>query len=427
MRFKPVPVSSELHRLGGEGAVFRADFRNIEDELTARYAGKARVVYIDPPFNTGGAFEYRQGKKQLAYRDDMPREEYFSMMRRAAELSKRLLAEDGTFFLHVDFRVSARLRMICDEVFGENAFTNEIIWVYKSGGRTRRSFSRKHDTILMYRMSPESYFNIEAVGKPRGAKRRNHMKKCLDDMGRVYFSIRSNGREYRYYEDVLDGFGADRAPVGVRRLHQLVVEALNHRTCQFVQLDRTHVWDDIEHLHQRDPERTGYLTQKPEALLKRVILSCSREGDVVIDLFGGSGTTAVTAAKLGRSFVTVDKEDLAVAVTRRRLLERCLKLRLYDAARPMTVELSEPSSDKLPDFERYFDVSEDKGRALLKVKRAPKDARLRSVISGFVENGVFNATEYDLEPSFGDEFRVDGGKAVHVVDEDFNEYYFTLE
>ena len=395
MRFKPVPVSSELHRLGGEGAVFRADFRDIEDELTARYAGKARVVYIDPPFNTGGAFEYRQGKKQLAYRDDMPREEYFSMLRRAAELSKKLLAPDGTFFLHIDFRVSARLRVICDEVFGEDAFINEIIWAYKSGGRTRRSFSRKHDTILMYRMSPDSYFNIEAVGKPRGAKRRNHMKKCLDDMGRVYFSIRSNGREYRYYED---------DPVYP-----------------------SDVWDDIEHLHQRDPERTGYLTQKPEALLKRVILSCSKEGDTVIDLFGGSGTTAVTAAKLGRSFVTVDKGNLAVAVTRRRLLERCLKLRLYDAARPMTVELSEKPSDKLPDFERFFDVREDKGRAVLKVKRAPKDARLCSVISGFVENGVFNATEYDLDPSFGDEFRVDGGKTVHMVDEDFNEYYFTLE
>ena len=138
-----------------------------------------------------------------------------------------------------------------DKIFGEKNFLNEIIWHYQSGGRAKRHFSRKHDNILFYRKSPKHYFNIEAVGKERGTKKRNHMKMQVDNNGKVSWTIKSGGRVYRYYQDS--------------------------------KIYPSDVWTDISHLHQRDPERLGYDTQKPEALLERIILSSSRPGDLVAD------------------------------------------------------------------------------------------------------------------------------------------------
>lgn len=394
MLIRTVPCSGELHTVGGDGTVFHADFREIRETLSERYGGAARVVYIDPPFNTGGYFEFRRGKKQTAYCDSMPREEYLSMLREAMELSKELLTPDGTFFLHIDCRMSARLRLLADEVFGEDAFTNEIIWAYKSGGRARKSFSSKHDTILMYRMSPDSYFDPGAIAKPRGPERRNHMKRSVDGDGRVYYSIKTGGREYRYYED---------DPVYP-----------------------SDVWDDAEHLNQRDPERTGFTTQKPEALLKRIILACSKEDDTVIDLFGGSGTTAVTAAKLGRRFVTVDSGCAASAITERRLLERSIKLRLYDAQKPLAVEWTGEETP-CPDITKYFDIRENGDITSLTLKKLPKELCPYMLARGCAENGVFTAVEYDLEPKHGDEFRLNKNDCLMFVDEDFNRHFIAAE
>lgn len=394
MNIGTVRCSGELHTVGGDGTVFRADFRDIKDTLIERYKGAASVVYIDPPFNTGGYFEFKRGKKQTAYCDSMPREEYLSMLYEAMELSKELLAENGTFFLHIDCRMSAHLRLLADRVFGEDAFTNEIIWAYRSGGRSKKSFSAKHDTILMYRMSPDSYFDPDAIAKPRGPERRNHMKRSVDETGRVFYSIRTGGKEYRYYED---------DPVYP-----------------------SDVWDDIEHLNQRDPERTGFTTQKPEALLKRMILACSREGDTVIDLFGGSGTTAVTAAKLGRRFVSVDSGAAAAAVTERRLLERSLKLRLYESQKPLAVEWTGEEA-AAPDAERYFDISENGEMTSLAIKKLPKELMPYMLARGYVENGVFTAVEYDLEPKHGDEFRLGKKDCLLFVDEDFEKHFIKAE
>lgn len=385
----------ELHTMGGEGEVWKADVVSAADALTARYGGTARVVYMDPPFGTGGSFEFRRGKKQVAYTDALPCEEYLRLIRSAAELAKRLLAPDGTFFLHLDYRMSAKCRLICDEIFGEDALANEIIWSYRSGGRSKNSFSKKHDTILMYRMSPDSYFDIEAVGTARGAERRNHMRRGEDPDGRVYYSIRTNGKEYRYYEDDL--------------------------------VYPSDVWDDIEHLHQRDPERTGFLTQKPEALLKRIILSCSREGDVVIDLFGGSGTSAVTAAKLRRRFVTVDIGRVALAVTRRRLIERCLGMRLYDASSPMTVEYAEPDRGAGFGPQRYFEIEERPDGAALKLKKLQPERYPVYAASGVMKDGVFVAADYLLRFRPGEKLFVRRGECLHLVDEDFEQGFYTAE
>lgn len=396
--FNEISCHGELHLFGGDGEVYFADLRSIGGELLAKYKGTAKVVYIDPPFNTGSSFEYRRGKKQLAYSDALPREEYLSLIREAVSLSHELLAEDGTFFIHIDYRLSHHIRLICDGIFGEDMLANEIIWTYRSGGRTVNSFSKKHDTIFMYRRSAEAYFDIGAVGMPRGPERRNHMKRSVGTDGRVYYSIRSGAKEYRYYEDDL--------------------------------IYPSDVWDDIEHLHQRDPERTGFLTQKPEALLRRMILSCSREGDLVADLFGGSGTTAKTAADLNRRFISVDSGACACAVTRRRLIERCLRLSLYDAVSPLSIEYERESADspvRCASPERYFDISRKNGGTVLTLKKLPKESVPDYAAVGSVTNGVFTARDYLLRFAEGESLAMREGEVLHLVDEDLVQGFFEIE
>jgi site-specific DNA-methyltransferase (adenine-specific) len=167
-------------------------------------------------------------------------------------------------------------------------FKNEIIWHYQSGGSSQRSFARKHDTLLLYTKSARYCFHGERVGERRGPQRRNHMRKEIGEDGRVSWSISSAGRVYTYNED------KPMAP--------------------------SDVWSDISHLHQRDPERTGYATQKPLALLERIILASSEEGDLALDCFCGSGVMPVAAEQLGRRWIACDNSDLAISTTRARLL-----------------------------------------------------------------------------------------------------------
>ena len=258
-------VSGELHRFGGSGSIYCARSEQLPGALIESLTGKVDLIYLDPPFLSGGSYEFKDRTAVCAYSDKQTAEEYLAMMRRVLTLSRDLLSDSGSIYVHIDYRMNGRIRMLMDEIFGEDNLMNEIIWSYKSGGRSIRHFSRKHDNILFYRKTRKVFFDITSTGTPRGSERRNHMKRRVDENGRVYFSIRSGGREYRYYED---------DPVYP-----------------------SDVWDDIEHLHQRDPERTGFITQKPEALVRRMILACSEEGDLVVDLFGGSGTTASAAAK----------------------------------------------------------------------------------------------------------------------------------
>lgn len=302
MPLQRVSVSRELVQGPGPAGEFHlGDSLGLLDALKAKYAGQAQLVYLDPPFLTGQTFEMsvRVGeadwrrmtgsKKAHAYDDIASPEAYYSMLKTAFEAIRALLSDEGALFVHVDWRAHARLRLILDDIFGENNFVNEIIWAYKSGGRSKKFFPRKHDIILFYRKSRALYFDIEAVLETRAAPPGNHMKKHVDPDGRVYRSIRSNGQTYTYYDD------APAAP--------------------------TDVWDDISHLQQRDYERTGYDTQKPLKLLRRIVRACTRRGDLVMDLFAGSCTTLEAAASDGRRFVGVDLCPLTVNIARRRLAD----------------------------------------------------------------------------------------------------------
>ena len=301
MSWVQVECDREIHLNGSQGHLLLRDARGD----FSPWAGQATCVYLDPPFMTGDDFFMRMrvgekgwmtGKNILtlpAYQDKFSgKAEFLGLLREALENAKALLSEEGSLFLHLDSRTAAHARLLCDDIFGESNFVNEIIWAYQSGGRTMKRFSRKHDVILFYRKSRSQYFNIQAVPISRGENRSNHMRRSIDEQGRPYRSIKSGGKTYIYYDD-------DPVYPG-------------------------DVWTDVSHLQQKDPQRTGYDTQKPLALLKRIILSTTRKGDLVADLFGGSGTTAVAAAEEGRRFLSSDVGTLSLSVTRKRLLDTAM-------------------------------------------------------------------------------------------------------
>ena len=282
----------------------------------SRYWGQVSCVYLDPPYMTGERFILRQrvgeegwsgGKRYIdlpAYTDRWPdRETYLDMVRSMVRQAMLLLKDDGALFLHVDTRVDAHVRLLLDELLGESNFVNQLVWSYQSGGRAKNHYSRKHDIIFFYRKSPALKFDITRVPLPRGTNRQNHMKRTVDEKGRPCRTIRSGGKTYVYYDD-------DPVYPG-------------------------DVWNDLSHLQQKDPQRTGYDTQKPVSLLSRVMLPIADQGELVADLCAGSGTTGIAAAMNGRRFLLADSSTIAFAVMRRRLLSAKV---LFDAEAPTCME-----------------------------------------------------------------------------------------
>ena len=229
--------------------------------------GSVDLVYIDPPFFTQkswGDFDDRWPSRQ----------HYLDWMREVLYKLKVCLKDAGSILLHCDWRMSHRLRCLLDDVFGEKNFINEIIWCYKSGGASQKKcFSRKHDNIFLYSKGKKYTYNpMQEKSYNRGLKpyKFKGVKEFKDDVG----------------------------------WHTLVnqKDVLN-----FDMIGRT------------SKERIGYRTQKPESLLKRLIEACSNKGDLVLDCFGGSGTTAAVAYKLGRDFIVGDKNPRSIYVIKKRL------------------------------------------------------------------------------------------------------------
>jgi site-specific DNA-methyltransferase (adenine-specific) len=261
--------------------------------LLAEYSDEVDLIYIDPPFMTGKDF---MNGTQLAYSDKWNKDldAYLQWLYETLVLLHRFLADHGSLYVHLDWRVVHYAKVILDEIFGYNpdgegaGFKSEIIWHYQSGGRSQKSYARKHDTILLYTKSGKYRFHAERIGERRGPEKRNHMRKQVDEHGHVSWTIRSAGRLYSYDEDQL--------------------------------MTPSDVWSDISHLHQKDPERNGYATQKPSALLERIILASSEEHDLVMDCFCGSGVTPNVAEQFGRRWIACDQSPLAIRFTQERIL-----------------------------------------------------------------------------------------------------------
>lgn len=271
--------------------------------------GAIDLVYVDPPFGTGTA---RKSGREPAHRYDDPAGigEYVDWLRpRLAEM-RRTLAPHGSLFVHLDWRASHYVKVELDKIFGADRFVNEIVWCYSVGGKSSRAFGRKHDTILWYSRGAAYRFHPDAVRIPR--KVGSHMKLEADADGRPVQVKRDRrtGKEYRY-------------PVDRGKVPE-------------------DYWIDIETLNRGDRERTGWPTQKPEALLARIIAATTSRGDLVADFFAGSGTTAVVAHELGRRFLAVDRAPNAVDVARTRLHAAGAIVEVETVAEPAAVSPPRP-------------------------------------------------------------------------------------
>jgi adenine specific DNA methylase Mod len=247
---------------------------------------KIDLAYMDPPFfskvdyGTDIKISSDVVKKmpvirQHAYYDtwDNGMEDYLIMLTARFFMIRDLLSRTGSFFIHLDWHVVHYVKIILDEVFGEKNFINELIWQYKSGGISKRYFGRKHDTLLFYTKTPNYYF------EPQFEKSYN----------RAYKPYRFKGvKEYR------DDLG------------------------WYTMVNMKDVWQ-IDMVGRTSGERTGYATQKPEALIRRILESCTSEGDLCADFFCGAGTLAATAHKMNRRWIACDMGSLAVTATEKRL------------------------------------------------------------------------------------------------------------
>jgi adenine-specific DNA-methyltransferase len=269
----------------------------LREEIEA--AGGLKLVYIDPPFDVGADFsiEVEVGEQsvsksasvveEVAYRDTWGkgRDSFASMIYERIQLLHSLLANDGSIYLHCDYRLAGIVRLLLDEVFGGNNFVNQIIWHYNTGGATKDRFSYKHDVIFFYaRDAKAKIFNTQREAFREGTT--NHFDQ-VDEDGRQYRVRTVNGKDYIYYLD-------------------------EGRICH-------DVWD-IDSLNAVARERIGFPTQKPEALIERIISASSNEGDLVADFFCGSGTTLAVAERLGRKWIGADLGRFAIHTTRKRLI-----------------------------------------------------------------------------------------------------------
>ncbi len=375
-----IQCTEELHDNGGSGVFRLGRAEALLPTLVEQYAGKVQLIYLDPPFGTGDTFYLRlnNGKRSMrvpVFFDTLPEDEYVEWMRNVLTGCHKLLTPTGSLYLHIDHRMNARMRLLLDSIFGPANFMNEIIWSYKSGGRSTRFFPRKHDTILFYRKSRKVYFNISAVGTPRGPERRNHMKRFVSEDGRIGFSIKSGGKTYRYYEDT-PTYPSD-------------------------------VWNDIEHLQQKDKERTGYATQKPEALLRRIILASSKEGDLVCDLFSGSGTTASVASQLGRRYLVSDASPYAMYTLRARQLKLASKLSLLSGDKAM--RLLYPATDGTAEPVIRYEMTTVRGKSSVRIPEAAfeKGYPLVYAALGEANNGLFTPVHTNCMPKLPITFPVE--------------------
>jgi DNA modification methylase len=250
------------------------------------------LIYIDPPFFSNRTYEVIWGDKGeiRSFEDRFSGgiDHYIAWLKERVQEMHRILKPTGSIFVHCDWHANAYIRVyILDKIFGINRFINEINWCYSIGGKSNKSFGRKHDTIFWYSKGIKYTFNEKGAKVER--KPNSHMKIGIDENGRQYQEKidKKSGKVYRYYLD--EGKIAE------------------------------DWWVDIETLNREDKERIGYPTQKPERLLERILSTGSNENDLILDCFIGGGTTIAVADKLNRNWIGIDQSVQAIKVTEFRL------------------------------------------------------------------------------------------------------------
>lgn len=262
-------------------------------KILASLQDEINLIYIDPPYNTGKDWKNKEGI--TCYSDKWGGEATFlSMIYERLKLMYDLMAEDGSIYVHCDWRLTSQLRQVLGDVFGESNFQREIIWSIETSSGFKsiaNNWIRSHDNIIFYGKSSSINFTKQFL--------------ALDDKTiRRYDKTDENGKKYKVY------YKKDKTE---RRVY---FDSSNGRPI-------TSVWNDIIGFQtiNNTGEYINYPTQKPEALLERIIKASSNPGDLVADFFCGSGTTMAVAEQLGRKWIGVDSSPIAIETSKQRLLQ----------------------------------------------------------------------------------------------------------
>ena len=300
------PLDSKLEET--ENSLILGDNFLVMNSLSDKFQGKINLIYFDPPFATGGNFNYiiqiGEGKdskksnkwlRKKSYSDSWKEgvDSYINFIHERLLIMKELLSENGSIYVHLDWHMSHYIKILMDEVFGLENFKNEIIWAYPAASvQTKRFFVRSFDVILFYTKSDNYAFNDDPEIYMEYSDR---VKKALkkDEKGTYYHRGGShNGKKLsqKVYIERKGVFPRD-------------------------------VWNDIPYIRANTLEYQGFSTQKPERLLKRILLASTNENDLVADFFCGSGTTIAVAEKLNRRWIGCDIAHHSIHITRKRLLD----------------------------------------------------------------------------------------------------------
>ncbi len=304
--------------------LFWGDNLQVLSHLLKEYRGEIDLVYIDPPFDSKADYIKKvkiRGQKvegqqkslleEKQYTDIWENDEYLQFIYERILLIKELLSENGVIALHCDYHKVAQLRLLLDEVYGEENFVNEIIWNYKGTTNSNRYFARKHDTILVYSVSQSYTFNADDVRIPYISD-----KKFEREKDGKYFQWWKKGQKYYPAQEIVNG--------------------------KYVLLGKYQydVWNDIASTATaHGSELTGYPTQKREILMERLVKAFSNHEDIVLDCFCGSGTTLAVAQKLGRRWIGCDINLGAIQTTTKRLnqiLEEQKQKKLLDKSQGLS-------------------------------------------------------------------------------------------
>ncbi|MFE1254632.1 site-specific DNA-methyltransferase [Streptomyces fungicidicus] len=355
------PADGQLNRLVYGDNLLAMAALLAGDEDTPSLRGRVNLIYIDPPFDSkadyrtkitlpGATIEQRPTVlEQFAYSDTWSdgTASYVAMIVPRLVLMRELLADTGSIYVHIDYRVAHYLKIILDEVFGRDSFVNEIVWPGAIGDSSAKNkkFIKSHDTLFFYRKDPTKVLWNDVF---QAHAESNEKRLKADEFGRYRLGPIDNPGGGGYLYDL--GLG-EKPPAGGYRMPYETAQKWLAEGILWVKAGRVpqkkiylnaegvrsrDVWSDIQTLQKG--ETTGYGTQKPGRLLERIIRASSDEGDIVADFFVGSGTTAAMAERLGRRWVVSDLGKPAAMVTRKRLIDQDAKPFLYQAIGDYQVE-----------------------------------------------------------------------------------------
>lgn len=251
---------------------------NKDPVIKDKVKDKLKMIYIDPPFATEDEFRNTLGVK--AYNDKKKGAEFLEFLRRRLILAREILADDGSIYVHMDQKMGHYVKILLDEVFGKHQFRNDISWCYTGPSQTSRYYPRKHDDIFFYSKSKDNIFNTPRIKHKDG----------VHNTGKLFGGKTEEDEELK-----------ERLELQGKKLEDW--------------------WIDIWSCDRYRSELIGYPTQKPEALLERIIRASTNEGDLVLDFFGGSGTTMAVAEKLNRRWIICDIGKLSYFTMQKRLLQ----------------------------------------------------------------------------------------------------------